>query len=514
MTRYLPERKLLRLTEASLILAASACLALWLARIFHAISFVRPSMSVTAGWEEACLFSIWRFTQHQAVYTDLYRIPFAGSYYNWGFYYFYGLVAEASLRLFHLDAVWIATTGRLTTAAFTLLSSGIFFLAQKHFVKAGLFANSRISWAWCAIAACSPLVAFSSITVRPDIGALAFECAGFYAILRYVSKPSARLLIAAAFLFYVAWAFKQTQVTMLAGSALALLLLKRWRAFLTISGIWWLLVIANLILGGPAYRESILFSQRHLPMLLGAGLANARLAGLRNLFLPLGTAAILGVMWRRVRSVALRPADTVVIATLLFSICFALVTSCISGGTTSYYVPAAWVAMLGLAMKSEQVNSRWILTGLVVCSLVMAGGAARASREPGDYRHQDSVHRAVAEKLSHLPGPAFVAEEYSNLPWVQRDSPHFVLAYAYDADRIAQVPFEDDGWEGLAREGYFGTLVLASSLDPGTPLNFCLDFDPSYYPPPSLLQKYELVDEFSDGYVAYKFYRRLGSRPR
>ena len=78
--------------------------------------------------------------------------------------------------------------------------------------------------------------------------------------------------------------------------------------------------------------------------------------------------------------------------------------------------PRPGVAMLGLALKSEQLNSRWILTGLVVCSLVMAGGAARASREPGDYRHQDSVHRAVAEKLSHLPGPVFVAEEYSNLP--------------------------------------------------------------------------------------------------
>ncbi len=116
--------------------------------------------------------------QHQAVYTDLYRIPFAGSYYNWGFYYFYGLVTEACLRLFRLVAVWIATTGRLITVTFTLLSGGIFFLAQKLFVNAGLFANSRIPWAWCAIAACSPLVAFSSITVRPDIGALALSAQG------------------------------------------------------------------------------------------------------------------------------------------------------------------------------------------------------------------------------------------------------------------------------------------------------------------------------------------------
>ena len=171
MTRYLPERMLLRLTEASLILAAGACLALWLARIFHAISFVRPSMSVTTGWEEACLFSIWKFTQHQPVYADLYRVPFAGSYYNWGFYYFYGLAADACLRLFHLDAAWIATAGRLVTIAFTLVTGGIFFLAQKHFVKDGLFANSRISWAR-AIAACT----FKSATRRSLFGPYRDTC--------------------------------------------------------------------------------------------------------------------------------------------------------------------------------------------------------------------------------------------------------------------------------------------------------------------------------------------------
>ena len=430
-------------------------------------------MSVTTGWEGESLFSIWKFAQHQAVYADPHRIPFAASLYNWGFYYFYGLAAEACLRLFHLDAVWIAIAGRIITVAFTLVTGLIFFLAQKHFVKAGLFANSRISWAWCAIAACSPLVGFASISVRPDIGALAFECAGIYAILRYVSKPGVRLLVAAALLFYIAWAFKQSQVTMLTGSVLALLLLKRWRAFLTLSGIWWLLVIATLILGGPTYRESLLFSRGHLPLLLGWGLLNAGRAGLLNLFLPLGTAAILGINWSQTRPAALNPVETVVTAVLLFSICFALITACNIGAAPNYYIPVAWVAMLGLALISEQVNSRWILAGLVVCSLFMAGGAVRAQREMGDYRRTDSAHRAVAEKLSHLPGPTFVTEQYSNLPWVQRYSPHFVLGYIYDPDRTSHVPFEDDGWQGLARKGYFGTIVLASSLNPSsTPFRF------------------------------------------
>ncbi len=31
------------------------------------------------------LFSIWKFTQHQAVYTDPRRIPFTVSYYNWAY---------------------------------------------------------------------------------------------------------------------------------------------------------------------------------------------------------------------------------------------------------------------------------------------------------------------------------------------------------------------------------------------------------------------------------------------
>jgi hypothetical protein len=147
-------------------------------------------MSVTTGWEGESLFAVWKLVEHQAVYADPHRIPFASSLYNWGFYYFYGLAAEACLRLFHLDAVWISTAGRIVTAAFTLATGVIFFLAQKHFVRAGLFVNSRISWAWCTIAALSPLAGFASISVRPDIGALAFESAGLYAILRYVSKPS------------------------------------------------------------------------------------------------------------------------------------------------------------------------------------------------------------------------------------------------------------------------------------------------------------------------------------
>jgi hypothetical protein len=54
---------------------------------------------------------------------------------------------------------------------------------------------------------------------------------------------------------------------------------------------------------------------------------------------------------------------------------------------------------------------------------------------------------------------------------------------------------EDGGWEGLARDGYFGTMV----------------FDQNYTPAPAIVQKYELADEYTDGYADLKFYRRIGS---
>jgi hypothetical protein len=82
-------------------------------------------------------------------------------------------------------------------------------------------------------------------------------------------------------------------------------------------------------------------------------------------------------------------------------------------------------------------------------------------------------------------------------PGVHRFSHHFVLGFTYDYERMAGVLFKDGGWERLASEGYFATLVL----------------DPSYVPLPSMLAKYTLVDEYQDAHTDLKFYRRIGPEP-
>jgi hypothetical protein len=493
-----PEYKLRKIAEVSLLLAAGACLVLFLVRIYYAISFVTPYMLSTTGFEWENLFSIWKFTQHQPVYTDPHRIPFTVSYYNWAYYELYGSITKAFLHLLHLDAVWIPTIGRFVSLAFTLITGGIFFLAARDFVKGGFFANPAVAWAWVLIAAFSPLVGFWSITVRPDMGALAFEAAGLYVFLRYLLKPETRLIVVAALLFYAAWAFKQSSVTTLTGSVLVLLLLKHWRAFFTLSGIWWTLVIVTLVVGGPTYRENILFSQQHLPMTVSLGLENTLRAVCKNPFLLLCLPMILSLSFRKFRFLVSRPIAAAFLLVVSFSFFFALVTSCKYGANDNYYIPVAWTAMLGIALMLDQMNSRWVLAGLVICSWLMVGAIAFTPTGQTfnyDYRDQDSRFRAVAEKLRHLPAPALVIPPYGDLPWVQPVPPHFVIPDTYYYDRNAGIPLQDGGWENLASEGYFGALV----------------FDQSYTPAPSVLQKYELVDEYTDGRADLKFYRRIGS---
>jgi hypothetical protein len=515
------EDSLRKAAHVSLLFAAGACVVFWLLRVWHAISFVTPYMMVTTGGEEVAFFPIWMFTQHHAVYVDPHRIPYTYSCYNWLFYYLYGWITRTSLNLLHLDAIWIPTVGRLISIAFTLLTGGVIYLTLWDFVKTGFFANKPARMAWTLIAALSPVVGFLSLSVRPDIGALACEAAGLYLVLRYLRRQRVRWVVFAALLFYSAWAFKQTSVTMLTGSALTLLLLRRWRAFATLSGIWWSMAIVTLIAGGANYRESVLFSQQHLPFFVHMAYGNAWIAGQRNPFLLPCFAAILFLAWqgfRLLRSrqigpgpIESRPAESelaestlaqagqielAVTVTVLFSFCFTLITSSKLGASSYYYMPAAWATMLGVALKWEQINARLAMVCLIACSALLIGGIVRGHTFYGDdYRYTDSVHRAVAEKLNHLPGPAFVMEDYSNLPWVQRFPPNFILGFEYEADRSAGVSCEGGGWEVLASNGYFGTLVSYQ--------------DDTFSA--ALLQKYQLADEYKDANFDYKFYRRVGA---
>jgi len=495
MTRFLSERNLQNIAQVSLVLAAGACLVLWFVRIYCAISFTRTYMMVTTGCEEESLFAIWRFVHGQAVYADPNQIPFAASYFNWGYYGFYGSITKFWLNLLHLDSVWIPTIGRLVSLLFTLISGGVFYLALRRFGNEGWFSSVPTACAWCVISVFGPLTGFWSITVRPDMGALAFECSGLYLVLCYLQKRNLALVVVATLFFYAGWSFKQTAVSMLTGSALTLLLVRDWRAFLTLGGLWWFLVLLAFALGGGRYRECVLFSQVHLPMTASLGMENGLRAEVKNVFFLPALLLTLYFFLARWRALAARPVETAVALVVLCGVALASITSCKLGASDNYYIPAAWAAMLGVGLNLQRIGSRLGAAGLAGCSWIMITVIALSPTAHTfyyDYRASDPVYRMVAAKLAHLPGPVFVTDRYANLPWVQPSPPYFVLGYAYDSDRRAGVACEQGGWEGLIGEGYFGTVVLAQGV----------------LAPPSLAQKYELVDEYQDFYNDYKFYRR------
>jgi hypothetical protein len=71
---------------ALLGLAAITCLTLAAIRIFYDLSLRQPFQIFTSGLEEEALFSVWKYVHGQPVYSDLFSIPFSGSYFNWLFY--------------------------------------------------------------------------------------------------------------------------------------------------------------------------------------------------------------------------------------------------------------------------------------------------------------------------------------------------------------------------------------------------------------------------------------------
>src|SRR5436190_1377515 len=71
--------------------------------------------ATTSGCEEEALFSIWKFTQGQAVYSDPAAVPYAISYFNWLFYWSYGAIAKMCLSVFHLPEIWLPAITRCIT---------------------------------------------------------------------------------------------------------------------------------------------------------------------------------------------------------------------------------------------------------------------------------------------------------------------------------------------------------------------------------------------------------------
>src|SRR5215213_1957343 len=117
--RQAAERTTFQCLQWGILLLAAINLAWTIRRLLPV--FWDPALTpvVTTNCEEEALFAIWKFIQGQPAYSDPAALPFAVSYFNWLFYWFYGGIAKICFSLFHLQSEWLPVITRSVTLGMT-----------------------------------------------------------------------------------------------------------------------------------------------------------------------------------------------------------------------------------------------------------------------------------------------------------------------------------------------------------------------------------------------------------
>jgi hypothetical protein len=167
--------------------------------------------TITEGGEGSQIYAIWRAIHGHPLYEWPLRDHFTLTPYNFLFYRTYGTL----LQLAHVDGEGILLWGRVVTFAFALAGCAAYAGLLRGLLPAE--AKDRYGRAWIALVAAlvwfgTNFTAWWVLSVRPDLPALCFVVVGLWATVAALRKGSLRLLVAASFAFWVAWAFKQSMV--------------------------------------------------------------------------------------------------------------------------------------------------------------------------------------------------------------------------------------------------------------------------------------------------------------
>jgi len=200
----------------------------------------------TTSCEDISIWNIHALTRGEPAYVDCFSYPYRTSLFNWLFYRTYG----AAAWLAGPAPAQLPTLLRLVTFAFVLLglAASAWFLAQ--FAgglgsAGGLLVGSIAVLTWFG-----PVICWWPWTVRPDLPAIVLEFLAFILVAR---GQAAGRLLAAGLLFFLAWSFKQNEAAILAGTVLALLLQREWRAALLLGTVFALLAASVLLSADEAY---------------------------------------------------------------------------------------------------------------------------------------------------------------------------------------------------------------------------------------------------------------------
>lgn len=448
-----------------------------------------PGTAVTSGCEEESWFNIWRVVQGQAMYPDPSSPPYNAAYFNWGFYGLYAAVAAPVMA--HWGESSLIPAGRLLTLAFAI--GGSVLVAYFLRLRVCPQAPSALVWAFALFLFFGPIAAWWSITVRPDVPALAFEALAIFILLQWGSKRNWIAAIGSAIALYLAWSMKPSFVGGVPVAALYLWLRQGWKP----SGFFCLLTISlwtlTLVLGGTAYRAAL--TDAGLNNVFNASLfftnSSHALSRLLPLLIPLPWLVPLLRDALRARAWKTLP-DSLLLGTIGTAITLPLyaLASGKDGAALNYFMPVTLYLVLCAACVWHQAVPRraavfaTALTLIILMQIgLMAGWWGKISLR--------TDARILAEKwevFQDLPEPRFSADYRLNLPWLNLQSPSYILSFNYESDRSRGRQFEGGGLGGQIEQGHLAALLLP----PGAK---------DYYDGADLRIRYNRAQEFPHGVV-------------
>ncbi|MGH6662172.1 MAG: hypothetical protein ACREB6_11580 [Rhodospirillales bacterium] len=438
----------------------------------------------TSGVEYESLYAIWKYMHGLTVYADHTRIPFAGTFYNWVYYAFYGEITRLVLAALSLGDVWLPTVTRLITIGGIIYGAWMSALVLMMLAARDDDDFRRLGLALAFLIFFGPLIGFFGMATQPDVWGVAFDVTALYFFLRfYDARPAAAVSLFWVFV-YLAWGFKQIFVYSTGAVGLFLLVRRDWRMFAMLAGLSILGWGATLAVGSDQYVKNILLfggvsvmfegaqlvrnigntAVKILPVLFGLFGIAAAMATDRAVRLRI-TEAVTGVALRTPRGMFWFAAIAVVVTCVVV-----LPASAKLGAAENYYFMLSFLLALMLlaALAADSENKKWPapvppalslgwLLHIAAVGMVLGGIIGTLSPRPL-HASLTELRDCLLEK--NLTEPFFVAHPYLSLPWMIPADQHFVIHGNYRWDTRRGIEMEGGGIGGLIDRGYFATIAV------------------------------------------------------
>ena len=452
-----------RAAAGILIAALTVNTIVWLRRIAGAVRLSPPFLGATSGGEEEPLFAVWKAIRGLPVYGDPWLPPFTDSAYGWLFYHAYALWSEVWLAACGLDDVWLPTVSR----TFTLVGLVVAIIGLRRVLQTTPAGRGGLVWPLAAAAVVNPLFHWWSFTTRPDVWAVALELVALAAATRAVVSDRFAPLMPVAMACYLAWSFRQSNVSVLVGVGAVLLIAGRWRHLAALVALMAAAFGGTIVALGRSFWESAIVA-----MALAGSMEPARAMRIAAVSLaqdPLLAVSVvalvpLAVAWRRWWS---DPVARLLVLTATFAFGWNLVLSARHGANGNYHMPAAVLLPAAVLAAVGQGSDRRLrceglvataAAGLLAAGLVVLAGV-RGRLAPED---DGPMHR-LRSLRDRLPRPIFCTHVAANAPWVLGDgADSMVVGFPYEGMLAARPErFAAGTVEAMLRDGRFGTIVFA-----------------------------------------------------